>query len=97
MNTSLREERTFAHLFVYFARGNFCPFSLDLAIRVLLLFVFMALLGLFYYICFDNLTKAQISRILFLKIRKIIFEIDVSFHNTDYFGQARSQHVPNAY
>ena len=38
----------FVHLFVYFARVNFCSFSLPLGIRVWLRFVIVALPGLFY-------------------------------------------------
>ena len=36
------------HLFVYFARVNFCPFSLPLGVEVWLRFVIVALPGLFY-------------------------------------------------
>ena len=53
VTTSLGEERelvyvVFAHLFVYFARINFCPFSLPLGVRDSLLFVNVALPGHFY-------------------------------------------------
>ena len=51
--TSLGEEREvvyvlLVHLFVYFARVNFCPFSLPLGVRGCLRLVIVALPGLFY-------------------------------------------------
>ena len=53
MVTSLGEEREvvyvlLVHLFVYFARVNFYPFSLPLGVRGWLRLVVVALPGLFY-------------------------------------------------
>ena len=48
MMTSPGEDRVLVHLFVYFARVNFCPFSLPVGARGWLWLMIVALLGLFY-------------------------------------------------